>query len=142
MPALADAPPRRRLLRRAVIAAGALVTLLAVLLAGGLFWPAPRPALRCGPGDGAGCRAVSGRVLYVPHKDRSQPSRALHLVLLSRDSSTLPLISVVKIPARMRPRETPGRGTWMSAVGTPHRGSNGETDLGVQRYEASTGSGE
>lgn len=135
MTAFADAPPRRRL-RRVLIAAAAGAALLAALLAWGLFWPAPHAALRCGPGDGAGCRAVAGRVVYAPSKDRHDPARPLHLVLLSRDSAAFPLVSIVKVPAGLRPRHTPGIGAWVTVVGTPHRGSNGETDIGVRRLLA------
>jgi hypothetical protein len=132
MTALPAAPPRRRL-RRILAALAAVAALFAGLLLWALFWPAPRAALRCGPGDPPGCRAASGRVLYVPRKDSKLRYRALHLVLVSRDSVALPGITVVKIPAVYRQRKTPRIGTWVSVVGVPHRGSNGETDLGVTR---------
>ena len=115
-----------------------IVVGLALVVAGAvtwaLFWPAPRTPLRCGADDPPNCRAVQGRVLYVPRSDRGVPYSPLHLILLSRDSVALPLITVVKIPAVLRPRHTPRIGRWISAVGQPHRGSNGETDLGVDRY--------
>jgi hypothetical protein len=132
MSAPAGAPPRRRL-RRVLLAGAGLAGLIVALLLWGLFWPAPHAALRCGPDDGARCRAVAGRVVYAPKKDRADPTRPLHLVLLSRDSTALPLVSVVKIPPAQRPRRAPGVGRWVSVVGIPHEGSNGETDLGVSR---------
>jgi hypothetical protein len=101
-----------------------------------LFWPPPdgTDALECGADDPSGCRAAQGRVVYVPRKDRAERYRALHLVLLSRDSVALPLITVVKIPAVYRPKQAPRIGRWVSVVGKPHKGSNGETDIAVSRY--------
>ena len=99
-----------------------------------LLWPAPGDALRCRADDPPDCREAHGRVIYIPRKDRADGHGELHLVLLSRDSVALPLVTVVKIPPAGRPRHVPGMGRWVSVVGTPHEGSNGETDIGVRRY--------
>ena len=120
--------------RRKVALAIGLVPLIAVLaFAWALLWPGPKDALRCLPGDAAGCRAATGRVAWIPAKDRADRSRPLHLVLISRQSVALPAITLVKIPTSMRPPGNPGVGRWVSVVGTLHRGSNGRPDLDVTR---------
>ena len=45
----------------------------------------------------------------------------------------LPLITLVKIPVRMRPRENPGYGRWVSVVGTKVNGSQSWPDIHVTR---------
>ncbi len=126
--------PRARV-RRVILRAAAAATLVAVAaVAWALLWPAPRAALRCAPGDGEGCVAASGRVLWVPRSDRRDRREALHLLLLSRDSVAAPGITLVKIDPGMRPPRTPSPGRWVSVVGVPHVGSNGFDDIGVSRY--------
>lgn len=100
-----------------------------------LFLPPPDglEPLTCRERDGSGCRAVSGRVLYTLSKDRADPGRPLHLVLISRDSLSLPATTVLKIPPGLRPERAPGLATWVSAVGTVHVGSNGLENLQVRR---------
>jgi hypothetical protein len=117
---------RRRLIKVVLGLALAAALTLAVLL----FWPAPgsRPSMRCDP-QPRGCELVQGRVVYALSKDRNDPSRPLHLVLAARDSLSWPGFSVIKIPVEMRPTKAPAPGTWVQAVGVPHRGSNGQQNL-------------
>ena len=119
--------------RKIAVALGALVAVVVLPFAWAVLWPAPEPPLSCRPGDGPACTAASGRVVWIPASDRGDRSRALHLVLVSKDSVALPLITFVKVPVRMRPRENPGYGRWVSVVGTKVKGSQSWPDIHVTR---------
>src|SRR4051812_36356969 len=122
--------PGRRRLRWALIAALGLLALVMALVAYAVLWPAPDglDTLRCAPADGRGCTSATGRVVYVRGSDWDA-HRPLHVVLVSKDSLTAPLLSALKVPVRLRPAEKPRLGQWMSAVGTEHKGSHGFPDM-------------
>lgn len=121
----------RRLLLRGL---GIIVVLLAGTVAWLEFWPAPgeERRLTCTSVPASRCTEVGGRVVYALQKDRSDATRPLHLVLASRDSVAYPGVTIIKIPASMRPSKAPSFGTWVSAAGPVHRGSNGQDNVGVE----------
>jgi hypothetical protein len=89
-----------------------------------------RPPLRrahC-PADLAGCRTASGRIVYVERVDPDGDGDA-HFVLYSRESVTLPGISVIDVAKSRRPSPLPDVGDRMSAAGPTARGSYGQTQI-------------
>ena len=119
--------------RKIAVALGVLVAVVVMPFAWAVLWPAPEQPLSCRPGDGPTCLAASGRVVWVPTSDRGDGTRDMHLVLLSKQSVALPLVTLVKIPVRLRPEGSPGFGRWVSVVGTEITGSNGRPDIHVTR---------
>lgn len=116
----------RLLLRTAIV----VVLVLLAALAWALFWPAPRPAVACGPKDPPGCREASGRVIYL---QRWRPGDSVHAVLVSRSSVSAPLLTVIKLPLVRALPDGLARGHWVSVVGTRVRGSHDEDDIHVVR---------
>jgi hypothetical protein len=127
-------PAPRRILRIVRRLAAALVVLVVVAFAAALLLPVPDglEPLRCDK-DRPRCSEASGRVLFIPSSDRSDERRPLHLVLISKQSVSLPAISNVKLEPGMRPQDTPRIGTWVSVVGTERRGSRGFPSLHAER---------
>jgi hypothetical protein len=92
--------------------------------------PAPAaPAASC-PAGAAGCRVVSGRIVYVEAVDPDGDGDA-HFVLADSDGVTGPAITVVDVPPTLRPDPLPGVGAHLSAAGTLETGSFGQTQIGA-----------
>ena len=92
--------------------------------------PAPAaPAASC-PAGAAGCRVVSGRIVYVEAVDPDGDGDA-HFVLADSDGVTGPAITVVDVPPALRPYPLPGVGAHLSAAGTLETGSFGQTQIGA-----------
>jgi hypothetical protein len=93
--------------------------------------PAPRRAAlkraRCAPGL-ANCRAASGTVTYVEAVDADGDGDA-HFVLASRDSVTLPGITVIDCKRSLRPDPLPRVGDRVSAAGPVYSGSYGQKQI-------------
>jgi hypothetical protein len=89
-----------------------------------------RPRLRLAhcPAGLAGCRTASGRIVYVERVDPDGDGDA-HFVLYSRESVTLPGISVIDVEKSRRPSPLPDVGDRMSAAGPTARGSYGQTQI-------------
>lgn len=86
-----------------------------------------KPAVRC-PAGVAGCRTVSGRVLYVERVDPDGDGDA-HFVLVSREGVTAPGISIVDVRHDLRPEPLPGPGARISAAGPVFSGSRGQRQV-------------
>jgi hypothetical protein len=82
---------------------------------------------RC-PADLANCRSASGRILYVERVDPDGDGDA-HFVLNSRQSITLPGLSVIDVRRSLRPRPLPEPGDRISAAGPVYRGSYGQRQI-------------
>ena len=90
--------------------------------------PAPAaPAAQC-PGGLAGCRTVSGRIVYVEAVDPDGDGDA-HFVLADSDGVTGFGISVVDVGADLRPQPLPGVGDQISAAGPVATGSYGQRQI-------------
>jgi hypothetical protein len=92
--------------------------------------PRPSRPLRAAtcPDGVAGCRAVSGRVVYVESVDPDGDGD-LHVVLAGDDGLSGPGITAVDIAPALRPRRDPRVGDAMSAAGPVQRGSYGQSQL-------------
>jgi hypothetical protein len=89
--------------------------------------PAPAPAAQC-PAGLAGCRTVSGRIVYVEAVDPDGDGDA-HFVLADSDGVTGFGISVVDVRADLRPQPLPGVGDQISAAGPVATGSFGQRQI-------------
>jgi hypothetical protein len=90
--------------------------------------PAPAaPSAQC-PAGVPGCRAVSGRIIYVEAVDPDGDGDA-HFVLADTDSVTGPGVTVVDVPPRLRPSPLPGVGDHLSAAGSVATGSYGQSQV-------------
>ncbi len=87
---------------------------------------APLPAAQC-PAGLAGCRAVSGRVVYVESVDPDGDGD-LHVVLTGGDV-TAPGITAVDVAPALRPRRDPRVGDRASAAGQVQPGSFGQSQI-------------
>ena len=85
------------------------------------------PSAQC-PAAVPGCRAVSGRIIYVEAVDPDGDGDA-HFVLADTDSVTGPGITVVDVPPRLRPNPLPGVGNHLSAAGSVATGSYGQSQV-------------
>jgi hypothetical protein len=74
------------------------------------------------------CRTASGRIVYVERVDRDGDGDA-HFVLSSRQSITLPGVSVIDVKRSLRPHPLPGPGDRISAAGPVYRGSYGQKQI-------------
>lgn len=88
--------------------------------------PSVEPA-RCPP-DLAGCRTASGEILYVEAVDPDGDGDA-HFVLISKQSISLPGVSVIDVERDLRPHPLPGVGDWVSAAGPGYPGSHGQQQI-------------
>ena len=86
--------------------------------------------VRC-PAALAGCRAVTGRVIYVEAMDPDGDGDA-HYVLAGGDV-TAPGLTVVDVAPRLRPRRLPRPGERVSAAGPVHTGSYGQRQIEALR---------
>jgi hypothetical protein len=80
------------------------------------------------PADLTNCRTARGEIIYVERVDPDGDGDA-HFVLLSRQSITLPGISVIDVEKSMRPHPLPGPGDRISAAGPVYRGSYGQRQI-------------
>ena len=80
------------------------------------------------PADLSNCRTASGRIVYVERVDPDGDGDA-HFVLSSRQSITLPGLSVIDVKRSLRPHPLPGRGDRISAAGPVYRGSYGQRQI-------------
>jgi hypothetical protein len=92
----------------------------------------PRPATKvprvpCPP-DLAGCRSARGTIIYVERVDADGDGDA-HFVLASRQSITLPGISVIDVAVDLRPHPLPGPGDQLAAAGQVQTGSYGQSQI-------------
>jgi len=87
----------------------------------------PLRAASC-PSDLAGCRAASGRIVFVERVDPDGDGDA-HFVLTSEDGVTAPGITVVDVRRGLRPSPLPGPGDGLSAAGPVHAGSYGQRQI-------------
>ncbi len=87
----------------------------------------PLEPARCPP-ELDNCRTASGRIVYVERVDPDGDGDA-HFVLTSRQSITLPGISVIDVKRSLRPHPLPGRGDRISAAGPVYRGSFGQRQI-------------
>jgi hypothetical protein len=89
--------------------------------------PPPLRASHCPPAA-ANCKTASGRIIYVERVDPDGDGDA-HFVLASRQSITLPGISVIDVEKNMRPHPLPTTGDRVSAAGPVYRGSYGQSQI-------------
>ena len=92
--------------------------------------PARKPVLKAShcPADLRNCATASGRIIYVERVDPDGDGDA-HFVLASRDSITLPGMSVIDVRLSLRPHPLPGPGDRISAAGPVYRGSYGQRQI-------------
>jgi len=84
-------------------------------------------ASHCPPELG-NCRTASGHIVYVERVDPDGDGDA-HFVLSSRQSITLPGLSVIDVKKSLRPRPLPGPGDRISAAGPVYHGSYGQKQI-------------
>ena len=89
--------------------------------------PVPLRRAHC-PADLSNCRTASGRIVYVERVDPDGDGDA-HFVLSSRQSITLPGLSVIDVEKSLRPHPLPGPGDRISAAGPVYRGSYGQKQI-------------
>ena len=89
-----------------------------------------KPVLKAShcPADLRNCATASGRIIYVERVDPDGDGDA-HFVLASRDSITLPGMSVIDVRRSLRPHPLPGPGDRISAAGPVYRGSYGQRQI-------------
>jgi hypothetical protein len=80
------------------------------------------------PADLNNCRSASGRIVYVERIDPDGDGDA-HFVLASRQSITLPGITVIDVRKDLRPHPLPGVGDEISAAGPVFPGSYGQRQI-------------
>jgi hypothetical protein len=85
------------------------------------------PRVPCPP-DLVGCRSARGTIIYVERVDPDGDGDA-HFVLASRDSVTLPGISVIDVAVDLRPHPLPGPGDQLAAAGQVQTGSYGQSQI-------------
>ena len=85
------------------------------------------PRVPCPP-DLVGCRSARGTIIYVERVDPDGDGDA-HFVLASRESVTLPGISVIDVAADLRPHPLPGPGEQVAAAGQVQTGSYGQSQI-------------
>ena len=94
----------------------------------------PIPQAKCPP-DLAGCREVSGRVLYVEAVDPDGDGDA-HFVTADAASVTGPGITVIDVSVDLRPNPLPGVGAEVTAAGTVATGSHGQSQIEAVAFES------
>lgn len=87
----------------------------------------PLPAATC-PDGAAGCRSVSGRVVFVESVDPDCDGD-LHVVLTGRDGVTAAGITAVDVKPALRPERDPRIGDRVSAAGPVQPGSFGQAQV-------------
>ena len=81
----------------------------------------PLTRARC-PASLSNCKTASGRIVYVERVDPDGDGDA-HFVLTSRQSITLPGLSVIDVEKSLRPHPLPVNGDRVRAAGPVYRGS-------------------
>jgi len=76
----------------------------------------------------AGCRSVSGRVIFVESVDPDGDGD-LHVVLTGRDGVSAAGITAVDVKPSLRPRRDPRIGDRVSAAGPVQTGSFGQAQV-------------
>jgi hypothetical protein len=89
--------------------------------------PGPVERARC-PADAVNCKSATGTIIYVERVDPDGDGDA-HFVLASRESVTLPSISVIDVRVDLRPHPLPGPGDRVSAAGPVYTGSYGQRQI-------------
>jgi hypothetical protein len=89
--------------------------------------PAPLRRAHCPP-ELSNCKTASGRIIYVERVDPDGDGDA-HFVLTSRQSITLPGVSVIDVEKSLRPHPLPVEGDRVSAAGPVYRGSFGQSQI-------------
>jgi hypothetical protein len=74
------------------------------------------------------CRDAEGRVVYVEADDPDGDGEA-HFVILDSQGITLPGLTAIAVPRRLRPRSLPGPGDLLSVAGRVQAGSHGEDEI-------------
>jgi hypothetical protein len=92
---------------------------------------------RC-PADLAGCRSVTGRVVYVESVDPDGDGD-LHVVLLGSASITGPGVSAVDVSKDLRPARDPKVGDRVSAAGPVQTGSHGQSQVHAEVFRVAGG---
>jgi hypothetical protein len=92
--------------------------------------PALRPA-RC-PADVAGCRSVTGRIVFVERVDPDGDGD-LHVVVAD-GSISLPGVTAVDVRPGLRPRRDPRVGDRATAAGPVQTGSYGQSQIHALRF--------
>lgn len=80
------------------------------------------------PAGLAGCRSAEGRVVFVEAHDSDGDGDA-HFVVVDSQGITLPGLTAIKVPRRLRPHPLPGLGDLISAAGGVQAGSHGEDEI-------------
>jgi len=91
-----------------------------------------RPRIPRCPPKAINCKRAGGRVLYVEAVDPDGDGDA-HVVLASRQGITLPGVTIVDIPIRLRPARLPRRGDWVTASGPVFPGSRGQSQIEARK---------
>jgi hypothetical protein len=103
-----------------------LGALLAALVAALPSLPAPLEEARCATGA-QGCRAVTGRIVYVERVDPDGDGD-LHVVV-SGGGITLPGVTAIDVRPGLRPERDPRVGDLASAAGPVQTGSFGQDQI-------------
>jgi hypothetical protein len=74
------------------------------------------------------CRSAEGRIVFVEAHDPDGDGDA-HFVVLDSQGITLPGLTAIKVPRRLRPSPLPGLGDLISAAGQVQTGSHGEDEI-------------
>jgi hypothetical protein len=83
---------------------------------------------RCPEGSGTGCRAATGRILYVERHDPDGDGDA-HFVILDPQGITFRGLTSIDVRAGLRPHPLPGPGDLVSAAGPVQTGSFGQDQI-------------
>lgn len=85
------------------------------------------------PPDLSNCVVAGGRVIYVEAVDPDGDGDA-HFVTTSRDSVTLPGITIFDVKAELRPDPMPGIGDLVGGAGPVYPGSKGQKQIEVVEF--------
>jgi hypothetical protein len=106
--------------------------LIAAVLAFSIPVPAaPPPKVAC-PRDLDGCRAVTGRILYVERVDPDGDGD-LHVVVTG-GSISLPGVTSIDVSKTLRPARDPHVGEVAGGAGPVYRGSFGQWQIQAVRF--------
>jgi hypothetical protein len=108
---------------------------VASLFSGAGVGAACEPERAACPEDAGNCRSATGTIAYVERVDPDGDGDA-HFVLLDSRGITAPGITVVDVPAALRPRPLPGPGATLSAAGPVYRGSFGQRQIQAEVVKA------